>query len=142
MDDQQPGFTSLVMDRNAPLDERLKSSGISSCSVTQFNSYIQEHGFSPTNFVFHAGWFQHTLPALAPAEPIALLRLDGDLYESTIICLDALYHKVSPGGIVIIDDYALGGCYKAVHEFLDKHGLKPAIQRVPNELVVYWEKTD
>jgi len=51
--------------------------------------------------------------------PIALLRLDGDWYESTKICLDGLYNHVVPGGVVVIDDYGhWEGCRRAVDEFI------------------------
>ena len=69
---------------------------------------------------FHAGWFQETLRALpAGFGAIALLRIDGDWYESTKICLDVLFPKVVSGGIVVIDDYGKwSGCREAVDEFL------------------------
>jgi O-methyltransferase len=65
------------------------------------------------------------LPA-APVSKIAVLRLDGDMYESTestIQALDALYHKVSRGGFVIIDDYWLKPCSQAVNDFRNKHSV-------------------
>jgi hypothetical protein len=69
---------------------------------------------------FHAGWFQETLRALpAGFGAIALLRIDGDWYESTKICLEVLFPKVVSGGIVVIDDYGKwSGCREAVDEFL------------------------
>jgi len=69
---------------------------------------------------YHVGWFQDTLPQVAPQlGAIALLRLDGDWYESTRLPLLYLYDKVVPGGIVIIDDYGhFEGCRRAVDEFL------------------------
>jgi hypothetical protein len=69
---------------------------------------------------FHAGWFQETLKALpAGFGAIALLRIDGDWYESTKICLEVLFPKVVSGGIVVIDDYGKwSGCREAVDEFL------------------------
>jgi hypothetical protein len=51
-----------------------------------------------------------------PIESVALLRLDGDLYESTKVCMQYLYPLVSKGGYVICDDYDLHGCRYAVHE--------------------------
>jgi O-methyltransferase len=72
--------------------------------------------------VFLEGWFKDTLPA-APIEKIAVLRLDGDMYESTIQALDALYAKVSRGGFVIVDDYFLAPCAQAVNEFRAKHAI-------------------
>ncbi len=69
---------------------------------------------------FHVGWFQDTLKEVpAGIGEIALLRIDGDWYESTKICLDSLFPNVVSGGIVVIDDYGKwSGCRKAVDEFL------------------------
>lgn len=88
---------------------------------------------------FIEGWFHETL-FTAPIDKISLLRLDGDMYESTIVSLDALYHKVSPGGFVIIDDYGyIESCKQAVHDFLDKNSLKPLIHQI-DWTGVYWRK--
>jgi O-methyltransferase len=76
--------------------------------------------------VFIEGWFKETLHK-APIQSIAVLRLDGDMYESTIQALDALYHKVSFGGVVIVDDYTLPGCNKAVADFRQKHSIESAM---------------
>jgi UDP:flavonoid glycosyltransferase YjiC (YdhE family) len=66
---------------------------------------------------FLPGWFSDTLPG-APVEEIAVLRLDGDMYESTVVALRSLYHKVSPGGFVIVDDYgSIDACRQAVDDF-------------------------
>jgi O-methyltransferase len=65
------------------------------------------------------GWFKDTLPAFEPGEPIAVLRLDGDWYESTLTCLNHLFDRVAPGGLILLDDYyAWDGCSRAVHDFL------------------------
>ena len=72
---------------------------------------------------FLEGWFKDTLPT-APIERLALLRLDGDLYESTMDALNNLYAKVSPGGFVIVDDYtSLPPCKQAVDQFRTEHGI-------------------
>lgn len=79
------------------------------------------------NFIhFHKGWFQDTVPHDAPdIGPIAILRLDGDWYESIKICLEHLYDQVVPSGLVVIDDYGYyEGCTKAVDEFLEKRNIK------------------
>jgi hypothetical protein len=71
------------------------------------------------------GWFQDTLPEYkSKVGDIAILRLDGDWYESTKCCLENLYDLVVDGGYVIIDDYDLVGCRKALNEFLNKRGEK------------------
>ena len=72
---------------------------------------------------YHVGWFQNTLPiAKENVNSIALLRLDGDWYESTNICLECLFDKIVPGGFLVIDDYGhWDGCRKSVDEFLVNH---------------------
>ena len=65
------------------------------------------------------GWFSETLPTYPRTKGIAVLRLDGDWYDSTMECLDNLFSLVVDGGLVIIDDYyAWDGCARAVHDFL------------------------
>jgi len=74
------------------------------------------------------GWFQDTLPEHKDkVGDIAVLRLDGDWYESTKCCLENLYDNVIEGGYVIVDDYALVGCRKAADEFLTSQGEHPEI---------------
>jgi O-methyltransferase len=85
------------------------------------------------------GWFQDTLPR-APVTTLALLRLDGDLYESTRVALDALYHRVGPGGFVVVDDYhTWPGCRRAVDEFLAERGERPEMERIDGSAVA-WRK--
>ena len=68
----------------------------------------------------HKGWFEDTLPTFS-APPIAVLRIDGDWYESTMTCLSALWDAVVPGGLVLLDDYgSWEGCTKAMHDFLSE----------------------
>jgi hypothetical protein len=82
-------------------------------------------GIAPEQLVFHVGWFQDTVPlARETIGPLAVLRIDGDWYESTRVCLEYLYDNVVPGGLVIVDDYgAFTGCRKAVDEALDQRGI-------------------
>ena len=89
---------------------------------------------------FLQGWFKDTLPG-APIERLALLRLDGDLYESTMDSLNNLYDKLSPGGFVIVDDYnAFPQCKEAVQEFRDRHGIVDDLV-VVDFSAVYWRKS-
>jgi O-methyltransferase len=68
------------------------------------------------------GWFSETLPRFASPEPIALLRLDADWYESTMDALNSIYPQIMPGGLIIIDDYyAWDGCARAVHDYFSMH---------------------
>ncbi|NDC63003.1 MAG: hypothetical protein EBZ59_03245 [Planctomycetia bacterium] len=68
------------------------------------------------------GWFQDTVPHFSLPAPFALLRLDGDWYESTSIFLESLFRHVTPGGLIVIDDYYFWeGCTRATHDFLSRH---------------------
>jgi O-methyltransferase len=69
------------------------------------------------------GWFSDTLPHF-PKKEIAVLRMDGDWYDSTMDCLNNLYEYIVPGGIIIIDDYyTWDGCSRAIHDFISKNNL-------------------
>jgi O-methyltransferase len=89
---------------------------------------------------FLKGWFKDTLP-VAPIEKLAILRLDGDLYESTMDALVSLYPKLSTGGYLIVDDYgAVKGCKVAIHDYREKHGITEPIETI-DWGGVYWQKT-
>lgn len=98
-------------------------------------------GYDADYLHYHVGWFQETLPVVSPGlGDIAILRLDGDWYASTKICLEYLYEKVVPGGFVIIDDYgAYEGCRKAVDEFMQKNNLNVYLNHV-DSICRYWIK--
>jgi hypothetical protein len=88
---------------------------------------------------FVPGWFSDTLP-VAQVNQIAVLRLDGDMYESTMVALESLYPRVSSGGYIIIDDFgALPHCQRAVHHFRSKHAVNSPIFRV-DWTGAYWRK--
>jgi O-methyltransferase len=77
---------------------------------------------SAVNYRLVKGWFDDTLRSSPPNEPIALLRLDGDWYESTKCVLENFAPRVVPGGLVIIDDYYYWqGCTRAVNEYAVAH---------------------
>jgi len=82
--------------------------------------------YDPQYIRFHVGWFQDTIPRDADGiEEIAILRIDGDWYESTRISLDYLFPKVVRNGVVVIDDYGhWPGCRKAVDDYLADHQLR------------------
>jgi O-methyltransferase len=87
---------------------------------------------------FLVGWFKDTLPT-APIEKISLLRLDGDMYESTMEALGALYSRVSPGGWVIIDDYgAVDACMAATDDYRAANGIDEPMERV--NVAAAWRK--
>lgn len=123
-DTDQPGVGPVDPNRVIPDNPRdlLVTSGITAHSLGEVRNNINRWGLNYGQYTFVEGWFQDTVP-FNQIEKIALLRLDGDLYESTKVCLDYLHHKVQKGGFVIVDDYALAGARKAVHEYLDNHKL-------------------
>lgn len=88
---------------------------------------------------FLPGWFKDTLPQ-APIERLALMRLDGDLYASTMDALQSLYPRLSPGGFAVIDDYgALPECRQAVEDYRRGQGIAAPLQ-VIDWTGVYWRK--
>jgi O-methyltransferase len=89
---------------------------------------------------FLQGWFEETLPT-APIEGLALLRLDGDMYSSTMVALESLYPKVSVGGYVLVDDYGGGapGCAQAVNEFRAREGISEPLVSVDWN-GAYWQR--
>ncbi len=108
-------------------------------SLEQVRANFQRFGLLDEQVRFVKGWFHETLP-LAPVGRLAVLRLDGDMYESTYVTLTALYDKVSDGGFVIVDDYGyIDSCKQAVHDFLNSRQLHPDIKTV-DWTGVYWVK--
>lgn len=141
-DDQQPGIGDVDPNRYIPSDPRelLTSSGVAAFSLETVKSNISQWGLNSDRYVFVEGWFQDTLPlASSKIDKISLLRLDGDLYDSTKVCLDYLHHKVQRGGFVIIDDYALLGCRRAVQEYFSSNSLNFVLTPVdPRKPEVHW----
>jgi O-methyltransferase len=84
------------------------------------------------------GWFSETLPTLRDRR-WALIRLDGDLYESTMDGLVNLYPQLSPGGIVIIDDYGWVNCREAVEAYRDEHSIDEPIVEI-DWAGAFWRK--
>lgn len=88
---------------------------------------------------FLKGWFKDTLPT-APIERLALCRLDGDMYESTMDAITTLYPKLSLGGYLIVDDYGVvPGCRAAIDDYRDRHGITDVIEDIDG-WGVFWRK--
>jgi hypothetical protein len=99
-------------------------------SIETVRENFSVYGLDDDNVVFLKGWFKNTLPT-APVEQIALLRMDGDLYESTTNILQALYDKVAENGVIIVDDFAIDACRSAVMDFFSARRLPyPEFQTV------------
>lgn len=96
----------------------------------------------PSEYSIYEGWFQTTLQAAQEnIEKLAILRLDGDWYESTMVCLRGLYSKLASGGYLIIDDYGdFSGCRQAVSEFFASIGEQPVLTPVPGTDIHFFRK--
>jgi hypothetical protein len=125
-----------------PNDRGFDFSGIKELAISleQVRANFWRYDLLDDQVRFLKGWFRDTLP-VAPIDKLAVLRLDGDLYESTMDALVHLYPKLSVGGYVIIDDYgALLPCRQAVHEYRDAHGITDQI--VPIDWTgSYWRRS-
>lgn len=108
-------------------------------SKEQVEENFRKYGLLDDRVVFLKGWFKDTLPA-APIEQLALMRLDGDMYESTMDALVHLYPKLSAGGFCIIDDYALAGCQKAVDDFRTREKITAPLVEI-DHTGRFWRKS-
>jgi hypothetical protein len=111
-------------------------------SLEEVKRNFAAYGLLDDQVKFLKGWFKDTLPK-APIAKLAIVRLDGDYYESTRDSLENLYDKLSAGGFVIIDDYGEDSwtyCRKAVDEFREKRGIADELIRV-DKPCWYWKKS-
>jgi len=110
-------------------------------SLETVKQNFARYGMLDSQVQFLEGWFKDTLPT-APIDCCAVIRLDGDMYESTRDSLKHLYPKLSPGGFVIVDDYGLpeDTCRRAVHDFRDTQGIREPIIDIDG-YGAYWRRT-
>jgi len=99
-------------------------------SLEQVRANFERYGVLDDQVRFLKGWFHDTLPS-APVKRLAVLRLDGDMYESTTDAIEALYPKLSIGGYCIVDDYySHSGAREAVTEYRERHGIVDPIEQI------------
>ncbi|MBU4566133.1 MAG: TylF/MycF family methyltransferase [Desulfarculus sp.] len=123
---------------SADRSDRLHQIKYLAVSQAEVEANFANYGLLDGQVVFLKGWFKDTLPR-AEVQKLAVMRLDGDMYESTMDALGNLYPKLSPGGFCIIDDYALAGCRAAVDDFRASEGISEQMQAV-DWTGVYWRK--
>lgn len=127
-DDQMPGIRLLKREEQnalpAPGRQELVSTGATAVSILSFTDHLLNAKINTDNIIVVQGWFEETVHYFTGGK-IALLRLDGDLYNSTYVCLSALFTKVVRGGCVIIDDWTLPGCRAACDDYFYMIGYKP-----------------
>ena len=107
-------------------------------SKEEVESNFKKYDLLDDKVVFIKGFFVYSLPT-APIDKLAILRMDGDMYSSTIQVFELLYDKLSIGGYLIIDDYALPGCRKAVTDFREKRGITEEMYQIDYS-GVFWKK--
>lgn len=125
-----------------PPDVGHDMSGVPALAVSadQVRANFERYGLLDDRVRFLEGWFRDTLPT-APIERLAVLRLDGDMYESTMDALEALYPKLSVGGYVIVDDYgSWEPCRQACSDYRARHGITDEIVSV-DWTGVHWRRT-
>lgn len=116
-----------------------RAARILAVSEEEVRANFQRYGLLDDQVCFLPGLFKDTLHD-APIERIAVLRLDGDLYESTIQALDSLYPRLSRGGFCIVDDYhAIAACRQAVEDYRAEHEIAAEIQEIDGTGVL-WRK--
>jgi O-methyltransferase len=109
-------------------------------SLEQVKEHFAKYNMLDDQVKFLKGWFKDTLP-VAPIKQLAVVRLDGDMYESTMDGLVNLYPKLSKGGFLIVDDYGdVEACRRAISDYREKHGIKDPLQKT-DWAEVYWRKS-
>lgn len=122
-------------------DEHHTYNSLLGVSLEQVKSNFERYGLLDEQVCFLKGWFKDTLPE-APIEKLAVLRLDGDMYESTMDGLTHLYPKLSVGGFLIVDDYGIAspGCRQAVEDYRQAHQIREPLQRI-DWGGVFWQRS-
>jgi O-methyltransferase len=124
----------------ADAGDRLHEQTGLSIGVEQVRRNFERYGLLDERVEFLVGWFKDTLPA-APFDQLALIRLDGDMYESTWQALEALYPKLAPGGFCIIDDFGshVSQAQQAVHDYRAQHRIAEPIVDIDGT-GAFWRK--
>jgi hypothetical protein len=131
-----PDDSSHSFDRQMQIHRHNKTLGV---SMKDVESNFRRYGLLDESVKFLPGWFHDSLPG-APIGQLAILRLDGDLYRSTMDALGNLYPKLSVGGYVIVDDYRIPSCRAAIEEFRRSSGIADEMIDI-DASSVYWRRT-
>jgi O-methyltransferase len=120
-------------------DDLHTRSGLS-VGADQVRHNFERYGVLDERVKFLVGWFKDTLPS-APIDKLAVMRLDGDMYESTAQAIEALYPKLSPGGYCIVDDFGSHSSQAgaAIADYRTKHGIDEEIIDIDG-FGAYWRK--
>jgi O-methyltransferase len=123
----------------ADADDRHHLQPFLAVTLDEVRSNFARYGLLDEGVRFVPGWFKDTLPPLAD-HPWSVIRIDADMYESTLTALRSLYPSLSPGGYVIVDDYgAIPSCRRAVDDFRSENGIDDEIQQI-DWTGIYWKR--
>jgi O-methyltransferase len=126
-------------DYPADRNNKLYSEKIFKVSLEDVRKNFAKYDLLDEQVEFLSGWFKNSLAA-APVQQLSLVRLDCDMYESTIQSFTTLYPKLSAGGYLIIDDYnAFEECRKAVNDYRNQHTINIPIIEIDKQ-AIYWRK--
>lgn len=124
------------------LDRQIRWSKFSELAVSEaeVRANFERYGLLDEQVRFVPGWFKDTMPSLV-GRRWSLIRLDGDMYSSTMETLTALYPGLAPGGFLIVDDYgAVASCRRAVDDFRVAHGVDERIETIDSS-GVFWRRS-
>ncbi len=127
-------------DYPADTGSRFHTRGRLAITLETVQKTFEKYDLLDDQVVFVKGWFKDTLHQLE-AQKLALVRLDGDMYESTIQAIDALYPKLSNGGFLIVDDYGgINACRQAITDYRAAHNIACEIHKIDHS-GVWWQKS-
>lgn len=129
---------TLEQDRKSTFQFHMQE--VLAVSIDEVKSNFRNYGLLDEQVCFLEGWFHKTLPTVSDRQ-WAVVRLDGELYESTMDGLRNLYPGISLGGYIIIDDYgAVEGCRQAVQDYRTENNIREEIQQV-DWTCIFWKRT-
>jgi hypothetical protein len=111
-----------------------------SVSLNQVKNNFKLYRCLDENVEFLEGWFHDTLPNNDKIGKLSILRMDGDMYKSTMDVFDSCYPKLVKGGIVIIDDFCISNCKRAVEDFRSSNNYSEEIH-VVDQCGIFWIKS-
>jgi len=139
--DSFEGVPAPSLPEDVDLDLSARVLPVLAVSIEEVMDLFERYDLLDEQVSFIQGWFKDSL-ARAPIETLAVLRLDGDLYESTMDALNPLYPKVSKGGFIIVDDYySCPPCKKAIDEFRAQYSIQSELRQIDDQSV-YWRRSE
>jgi O-methyltransferase len=108
-------------------------------SLEKVKSHFELYGCLDDKVKFVEGWFKDSLPNNNDIKELCVLRMDGDMYKSTMDVFETCYHKLSVGGFCIIDDWCIPDCREAVEDWWKLLGKQPSYTDIDGSSI-FWQK--